>query len=246
MHENIFRNFWWPTLRKDIRTYIEGCSTCQRTSPRHRPPPTTLKPAEIPTQNWQRISVDLIGPLPRSNDHDAIMVVVDYLSKMAHFLPCNTTLTAEGAARMYLENVFKLHGISESMTSDRGPQFASHFATAFKEMIGTENRLSTAYRPETDGQTEVTNKMVEQYLRRFTNYEQDDWAEWLPLAEFTYNDHEHSATGQSPFYLNYGHHPWKGLTTIPTSPNESAEEFVTRMHAIREEAQAALRYTRKT
>jgi phosphoglycolate phosphatase-like HAD superfamily hydrolase len=245
MHENIFRTFWWPTLRKDIRTYIEGCSICQRTRLRHRPPPTTLQPSEIPTQNWQRISVDLIGPLPRSQDYDAIMVVVDYLSKMAHFLPCDTTLTGEGAAKMYLESIFKLHGIAESMTSDRGPQFASKFATEFKKLIGTESRLSTAYRPETDGQTEATNKMVEQYLRRFSNYEQDDWAEWLPLAEFTYNDHAHSATGHSPFYLNYGHHPWKGLTTIPPSPNESATEFVTRMHAIREEAQAALRYTQE-
>jgi hypothetical protein len=173
------------------------------------------------------------------------MVVVDYCSKQAHFMATNTTLTAEGAARLYVENVFKHHGLSESITSDRGPQFASSFADGFRKLLGMEGRLSTAYHPETDGQTERVNREVEQYLRRYTNYEQDDWVTWLPLAEFTYNDQVHSATGHSPFYLNYGQHPWKGLTHIPPHPNESATEFVTRMQTIREEALAALRYTRE-
>jgi hypothetical protein len=240
MYESIFRTFWWPTLRKDIKRYITGCETCQRTQAHHRTP-TTLTPSEIPNTNWQRISVDLIGPLPKSNGHDAVMVVVDYLSKMGHFIPCSTTITAEGAARLYVDNVFKTHGLSESITSDRGPQFVSSFAQGFATMLGIERRLSTAYHPQTDGQTERTNREVEQYLRRFVNYEQDDWSEWLPLAEFTYNDHISSSTGHSPFYLNYGTHPWKGIAHIPPHPNESAKEFVTRMHTIREEAQAARR-----
>src|ERR1700734_1383006 len=193
MHENVFRTFWWPTLRQDIKRYIEGCETCQRTQ-LHRQTPTTLIPSEIPSTNWQWILVDLIGPLPKSGGHDAIMVVVNYLSKMGHFIPCSTTLTAEGAARIYVDNVFKTHGLSESITSDRGPQFVLSFAQGFATMLGIERRLSTAYHPQTDGQTERVNQEVEQYLRRFVNYEQDDWAEWLPLAEFTYNDHVSSST----------------------------------------------------
>jgi hypothetical protein len=118
MHENIFRQFWWPTLRKDIRQYIEGCSLCQRMKIRHRPPPTTLQPSEIPTHNWQRISVDMIGPLPKSGEYDAILVIVDYLTKMGHFLPITITATSTTVAQAYIDNVFKLHGMSESMTSD--------------------------------------------------------------------------------------------------------------------------------
>jgi hypothetical protein len=245
MHESIARTFWWPTIRRDIREYVDGCQTCQKTRPSNRPRPTSLQPSEIPQKPWQRISVDLIGPLPRSKDSDAIMVVIDYFTKMGHFIPTNTTLTAEGAARLYVENIFKLHGVPESITSDRGPQFASHFAEGFRKMLGIEGRLSTAYHPQTDGQTEIVNKEVEQYLRRFANYEQDDWAEWLPMAEFAHNDHVNSSTSFTPFYLNYGQDPWRGITPIPPHPNESATEFVTRMHAIREEAQAALRYTKE-
>jgi hypothetical protein len=107
MHENVFRNFWWPTLRKDINTYVRGCQTCQKTRPHNRPPPTTLRPSEIPNRPWQRISVDLIGPLPRSKDFDAIMVVIDYFTKMGHFIPTNTTLTAEGAARLYIDHCYE-------------------------------------------------------------------------------------------------------------------------------------------
>src|ERR1700674_2328212 len=245
MHENIFRTFWWPTIRKDINTYVEGCPTCQKTRINTRPPPTTLQPSEVPTRAWQRISVDLIGPLPWSRDHDAIMVVVDYLTKMGHFIPTNTTLSAEGAARLYVDNVFKLHGIPESMTSDRGRQFASSLAQGFRTMLGIEGRLSTAYHPQTDGQTEIINKEVEQYLRRFTNFEQDDWADWLPIAEFAHNDHVSSSMQSSPFYLNYGQHPHKGITPIPPHANESATEFLTRMMTITEEAQAALRCTKE-
>jgi hypothetical protein len=96
----------------------------------------------------------MIGPLPKSGEYDAILVIVDYLTKMGHFLPITTTATSTTVAQAYIDNVFKLHGMSESMTSDRGPQFASNFATEAKRLMGIENRLSTAYRPETDRQTE--------------------------------------------------------------------------------------------
>jgi IS30 family transposase len=116
----------------------------------------------------------MIGPLPKSGEYDAILVIVDYLTKMGHFLPTTTTATSTTVMQAYIDNVFKLHGMSESMTSDRGPQFASSFATETKRLMGIESRLSTAYRPETDGQTECTNRKLEIYLRRFVNYEQDD------------------------------------------------------------------------
>ena len=110
----------------------------------------------------------------------------------------------------------------------------------FYKLLGIEANPSTAYHPQTDGQTERINQEVEQYLRIFINHRQSDWAEWLALAEFAYNDKEHSSTKQSPFYINYGLHPYKGTNPRKESRNESAKQFADRMQQTREEARLAL------
>ena len=118
-------------------------------------------------------------------------------------------MTLEGVARIFRDTVWRDFGLPEVVISDRGSQFVSNFTKDLYWLLGIKMNPSTAYYPQTDGQTECINQEVEQYLRLFVNYHQDNWAEWLPLAEFSYNDKIQSSTGYSPFYLNYGQHPWK-------------------------------------
>ena len=148
-----------------------------------------------------------IGPLPLSSGFDAILVIVDRFTKLAHFVPASTTDNSRDLARHFLANVFRLHGLPDDIVSDRGATFASAWWTEFCFLLGSKVRLSTAFHPQTDGQTERTNQSVEHYLRCFTNYLQSDWADLLHSAEFVYNNARHSSTSQSPFFTSYGFNP---------------------------------------
>jgi transposase InsO family protein len=151
--------------------------------------------------------MDFVTGLPSSNGFDTIWVVVDRLTKLRHFAPCSTTIDAKGLAELFLSNIFRLHGLPETIVSDRGPQFASHFWKHLCHALKIEPRVSTAFHPETDGQTECTNAIMEQYLRAYINYQQDDWLRFLPMAEFAANNHISEITGISPFFANYGLNP---------------------------------------
>ena len=173
------------------------------------------------------------------------MNVVDLYTKQAHQIPTNASVTSEGAARLYRDNVWKHHGLLTGVISDRGPQFASKFMKALNEMLGIKSMLSMAYHPETDGQTERLNQEVEQYLRLFVNYDQDDWVDWLPITEFSYNNCVHSATGFSPFYLNTGQHPRAPYEPQRLSDVEAANEFAQRMSKIHEAAKQSLEFAKE-
>lgn len=200
--EMIRRNTWWPGLLKDVKKFIKGCEECQKNKIIRESKHAPLHPHAIPNHPWETISVDLIGPLPTSNGYDAILVIVDKFTKMIKVIPTNTTITSEQMAQQYRDHVWRNHGLPKKIISDRGPQFASKFMKDLCKSLGINQNLSTAYHPQTDGQMERINQDVEQYLRIFTNFEQTDWADWLPMVEFQYNDKEHSATKQSPFMLN--------------------------------------------
>jgi hypothetical protein len=147
--------------------------------------------------------MDFVTGLPNSNGFDSIWVVVDRLTKLQHFAPCSTTIDAEGLAELFLSNIFRLHGLPDTILSDRGPQFASRFWKHLCHALKIEPHLSTAFHPETDGQTERANAIMEQYLWAYVNYQQDDWARFLPMAEFAANNHISETTGISPFFANY-------------------------------------------
>ncbi len=134
------------------------------------------------------------------------MVVVDSLTKRAHFLLVNTTITAEGSARQFRDNIWKLHGLPTCTISDRGPQFTAAFTAEVYRLMGIKVAKTTAYHPQADGQTERVNQELEQYLWLFVGERQDDWADLLPMAEFQYNNHIHSSTQQNPFFLDLGQH----------------------------------------
>ena len=150
------------------------------------------------------IIVDFITKLPLVTEKDVILVVCDKLSKMTHFVATTKETSAEGLARLFKDNVWKLHGLLESIVLDRGPQFAAGLTKKLNRMLGIETRLSTVFHPQTDRQMEQMNQKLEQYLRFFVDHRQKDWLEWLVSAEFAVNNKVHIATKVLPFMANYG------------------------------------------
>ena len=173
--------------------------------------------------------MDFITKLPMSKGHDSILVVCDRFSKMSHFVVITEKTMAEGLARLFRNNVWKLHGLPESVILDRGPQFAAGLTKKLNKMLGIETKLSTVYHSQTDSQTERTNQELEQYLRMYVNHRQNNWSEWLAMAEFAINNKVYTATKMSPFKVNYGREPRMGFDIRKKEKNEKAEEFVREM-----------------
>jgi len=239
--ELVSRNYWWPNMSRYVGQYVSTCDLCLRTKVARRLPTGELQPLPIPEGRWDTTSVDFIVELPESGGYDVVMVVVDSAGKRAHFIETVTTITAAGAANLYLRNVWKLHGLPRRMISDRGPQFVALFMKELHRLLGIETASSTAYHPQTDGQTERVNQELEQYIRIFVGERQDDWYSLLPLAEFSYNNHVHSSTQHTPFLLDTGRHPRMGFEPHqPPSKVEAVNEFTDRMKNTLEEAKSAL------
>ncbi len=149
----------------------------------------------------------MVTGLPTSNGCDALLVIVDRFSKAIIPIACNIELSTEGWARILQDHIYTKHGMPQVVISDRGPQFVSKFMKELYRMLDITPNASTAYHPQTDGQTEQVNQEIEKYLRIFVNYQQTDWSDWLPLVEFTHNNRVHSATGKSLFMILYGRNP---------------------------------------
>ena len=199
---------------------------------------------EIPQGPWQEISIDIIGPLPKSDGMDAIVVIVDRFTKMIRLKATMMNILSEGIAKIYRDDIWKLHGIPRKILSDRGPQFASKFMEEFTKALGTKRQLSMAYHPQTDGQTERINQEIGMFLRHYMNYQQDDWTNWLAAAEFQYNDKKHVATEKTPFELNFGRHPWKGNLIVKTDIPR-VEDFLSGLQRSWEQATKAMKEVQK-
>jgi len=197
-------------------------------------------PNSIPEKPWMHILADFITKLPLAQGYDSILVVVDQLTKMIHFIPTTKKTSAEGLAKLFRDNIWKLHGLPESIISDRGPQFMAGLMRELNRMLGIESKLSTAFHPQTDGQTERVNQELEQYLRMFIDYRQEQWPDWLGTAEFAYNNKTYSSTKMSPFKANYRQDPRMGFEMRRKGKYEGAEKFVTKIKEIQKEAKAAL------
>ena len=205
--ELVSRDYTWIGLKRDVEAYVTGCAVCQRTKPNHQAPSGLLRTLQIPSRPWSSISMDFIEELPSSHGYNSILVVVDRLTKWAVFVPTTTRLTSPGLAELILQHIVSQHGLPHDIVSDRGSKFVSKFWRHLTELLGIKLNLSTAYHPQTDGQTERVNQVLEQYLRVFTSYNQDDWSTLLGQASFAYNNSVHKATKVSPFYANFGYHP---------------------------------------
>jgi hypothetical protein len=245
---SINREFFWPNMSQFIREYVASCDVCQRIKkPRHKSY-GLLKPLPIPKKPWCSLSLDFVTGLPKTrNGEDAILVVVDRFSKMVHLFPCTTKATADQIAILFLR-VIALHGIPEDMVSDRDPKFISIFWQSLWKRLGTKLKMSTSFHPQTDGQTERMNSVMEQVLRAYTAYDQLDWNELLPLVEFAMNNSVSSTTGHTPYFINYGYHP-----KLPSSINDQslttrspfAVDFHLRLAQLQDEVSQRIREAQK-
>ena len=186
------------------------------------------------------ISVDFITKLPLAQEYDAILVVVDWLTKMVHFIPTTEKTMAEGLAKLFRDNMWKLYGLSKSIISDRGPQFTAELMRELNQMLGIESKMLMAFHPQTDGQMERVNQELEQYLRMFIDHRQEQWPDWLRMAEFAYNNKVHSSTKTLPFKANYGQDPRMGFEVKKREKYKGAEKFIAKIKEIQGEAKAAL------
>jgi RNase H-like domain found in reverse transcriptase/Reverse transcriptase (RNA-dependent DNA polymerase)/Integrase zinc binding domain/Integrase core domain/Chromo (CHRromatin Organisation MOdifier) domain len=246
----IQRRYFWLHLRKLVTNYVRSCVECARAKTRHHKAYGKLKFLPVPSRPWSSISMDHIEGLPESDGFDSILVVVDRLTKAAVFIECRATDDAMTLATLFLKHVFSKHGAPQDIISDRGRLFVSHFWSALCQLLGIKSNLSTAYHPETDGQTERVNQVLEQYLRFYINYQQDNWRSLLPLAEFAYNNTPHSATQVTPFFANKGYHPKLeiGMSNVSSYAAQQYAEDLTSLHEyLREQIQIAIdQYSRAT
>jgi hypothetical protein len=213
--EVIESRYYWPRMRDMITEYVVTCHSCQQAKPRAEKPAGQLQSVEIPHRPWEHVSVDWVSGLPVTPaGHDAITVWCDILTKMVHFIPCKKTITSQQVADMYIKEVFRLHGTPLKLISDRDSKLTGHFWQALSDRLGIRSAFSTAYHAQTDGQTERTNRVMEEMLRHFISPQMDDWDTYLPLLEFAYNSARHEATGISPFQLNSGMIPLTPASTV--------------------------------
>ena len=172
--ELVFRDYWWPQMSRYIRQYISTCDLCLRTKLMRQALVGELHPLQIPDSWWDTLSVDFVVELPLFSEHDTVMTVVDSVSKRAHFIPMHTMVIAEGAARLFLHQVWKLHGLPKCVISDHGPQFVARFTKELYCLLGIKLVSSTAWHPQTNRQTEHINQELDQYLQLFVNKKQDN------------------------------------------------------------------------
>ena len=234
--EQVKRRFYWPGMDKCIQQYVTSCDACQRNKPSQQSPMGPMMALKIPGRPWQWVSMDLITALPRSRSgNDAIVVFVCKLTKMVHYVATTTNVTAPQLATLFMREVVRLHGVPEAILSDRDPRFTAHFWRAFWAQLGTTLTMSTAYHPQTDGQTERANRTLEEMLRSRVNFAQSDWDEHLAAAELAANNAQQSSTGFSPFYLNYGQEVQlpldQAIAGLRPSNNPAASERIKRLAA---------------
>jgi len=237
------REYYWKGMSTFVRRWVRNCYICRRTKSFRVGHQGHLQPLPVPQRAWLDVSMDFVVGLPESEGFDAIWVVVDRLTKMRHYVPCHSTDSSEELARLFVKYIARYHGLPETIVSDRGPQFISDFWKHILTRWKTTARLSTAYHPETDGQTERMNAILEDHLRSYVTYLQDDWVEWLPLAEFSANSLPSETTGVSPFFATFGFNPRIGVEPIDTTrqpENRNAEDFAADMSNITAHLQEAM------
>jgi hypothetical protein len=193
--------------------------------PSHQKPAGLLQPLPLPDAPWQGITMDFIEGFPVSDGANSILVVVDRLTKYAHFLPLRHPYTAASVAKLFIDNIVKLHGVPLSIVSDRDRIFTSHFWKELLKALGTRLKYTTAYHPQTDGQSERVNQCLEQYLRCAVQDNPKQWKKWLGLAEFWYNSSYHASLGTSPFKALYKQDPnFGGMPNITVAVDSEAED----------------------
>ena len=230
--ELVGRKYYWPSLRRVVKSYVRGCDVCLTSKAVCHKPYGDLQSLPIPIHRWKDLSMDFVTGLPLSADwkgdsYNLILVIVDRLTKMVYYEPVKVTIDAPELVEVIIDVVIRHHGLPDSIVTDRGSLFTSKFWSSLCYFLGVKRRLSTAFHPQTDGQTERQNSTMEAYFRAFVNFEQNDWARLLSMAEFAYNNAKNASTGHMPFELNCGFHPRMSYKedVDPRSQSKSANEL---------------------
>jgi len=226
-------------MNERIIDFVRSCLECQQNKASWHPPyglPSTLELLYAP---WQSIAMDFITELPISEQCDELWVIIDRFTKMAHFIPLRKK-TAADLAVTFIKEVWKHHGLPTDIVSDRDSRFTSDIWKEFLRLSGIRPRMSTAFHPQTDGQTEHLNQTIEAYLRTFVSKEQDHWVRLLPMAEFAYNNSTTTGNSMSPFYANYGFHliAMDPASMEPLSP--ASKVYAHWMHTVHNESSKGL------
>ncbi|QRW25683.1 Retrotransposable element Tf2 protein [Rhizoctonia solani] len=240
--ELVSRNYYWPGIQADAYWHVDSCETCQRIrKPKYASIPP--QPLELPSRPWQHVSYNMIVDLPKDGNSDSILVIVDSFTKYVILVECSKKLKAPELADLFLRHVWKRYGMPEKTVSDRGRVFNNKFLKALYQRLGIDPHFSSAYHPQSDGQTERVNPTVEHFLRAYSGVNQKDWVKWLPMAEFAYNNAVHSSTGKSLFKALYGWEPSLTPSNVPTDVPE-ADNLATQMESQWREIEAALRQSK--
>jgi len=246
--------YYWRNMASDIARYVRNCHPCQRANAPRDKTPGLLHPLPVPDHPWQHITMDFKSMPASKNGYDCVFVVIDRLSKQAISTPCYKKINAEGMAQIYLRTIYRYYGPPETIVSDRGPQFVSSFWKELNRILGTKLKLSTAFHPQTDGQTEVMNQYMDQRLRPFISYYQDNWDELLPMVDYSQLTLPHSSIGMSPYELLNGRLPRTSFdwnTPEASSPTEQlnqqeARKVATRMHNAIEQGKTLMTKAQET
>ena len=237
---SIRNDYYWPNLKADVIEWIRNCDICQRTKVFPKKPHGELKPIDPVPRPWGVVTSDLVTGLPPCKGYTAIWTATCKRLKYIHIAPTHDTLDSAGLYHLYLDRIWKLHGTSDKLITDRGPQFSSRYARDVNKNLQIETAMSTAYHPQTDGQSERTNQEVEQVLRTVVNFHQDDWVDWLPVVEFALNNRYKTSLKTTPFYASYGFHPQIGSLPKIDTPIVSVENFVAHLQQVQKDTAKSL------
>ena len=225
--ELISRGYYWPNMNEFVMDYVKGCRTCQMAKKKNIRAHGKLQPLQAPEGPWQWTESDLIAPLLPSKGKNTIYVVVDQFTKYTYFIPCTNKETAQTLAKLHKKHVWSQEGLPKIHSTDRGPQFRAEFTRELYWSLGIDQRLSTTYHPQTQGQVEGLNGWLETYLRMFISHRQDDWMDHLHKAQFAWNNHYHSSIGMTPFFTSKVRHPT--FTDIPARAQARDERLRARI-----------------
>lgn len=228
-------------MRSDVERFVGTCVPCQRNKTSTQAPAGLLQPLPIPGRRWEVVSLDLITGLPTTEEgNDAIAVFVDKLSKMVHLVACHETDGALEVANMFVSVVFRSHGVPKTLLTDRDPRFTSNLFREISKLLGVKQAMSSAFHPQTDGQTERVNRVVEEMLRHFVHPRLDDWDTYLAMVEFAINNSYQESVCNTPFFLNYGQHPLTPVSVKHGSAVPAATQFSLGVQAAVKEAKELL------
>ena len=233
------RDIHAPNLRMVVQDFVCSCPTCQLYKTEHLQPAGLLLPLPVPSAVWADIALDFIEGLLKVGGKSVILTVVDRFSKYCHFLPLGHPYTAESVAKMFFAEVVRLHGIPQSLVSDRDPVFTSAFWKELLTLSGAKLHMTTVFHPQADGQAEAANKVITMYLRCFTGDRPRQWLRWLPWAEYTYNTAYQTSLRDTPFKLVYGCDP---PTIRSYEPGEARVAAVAKSMAERDELLGDAKY----